>query len=311
MLIASLPPLHQEALVEDMAKHPLVGGLRYNTGMMSAFSIPETVAALKELSDRHNKPIWIDLKGRQLRIVNWAAPNYGRIVLNHDVQVDGLARVYFRGDECSNIQFTRGNEIFVDPPPRHAVGEGQSINIIGDDVKIKGYLTDGDKAFIKAAVKIDLVRFMLSFVESMHDVEEVADYMRRFNNHKYPRNADLVWKIESQAGLRFVDSLPALNEYGASGNRLMAARDDLSIHIGANKAAMLEAVANIVAKDPYAIAASKIFEGLRTNSEPSVADFSDIELLHRLGYQTFMLSDEVSHRHFKEAIKAWESYQQF
>ena len=42
-------------------------------------------STLKSLSEQYSKDIWLDLKGRQLRIAKWADPLYEAIELNHNI----------------------------------------------------------------------------------------------------------------------------------------------------------------------------------------------------------------------------------
>jgi hypothetical protein len=295
MLIATLPAVHQEELLERIISHPLVGGVRYNTGLRSPYSAQETLQKIIALTTVYNKKLWVDLKNRQLRIVHWAIPNYGKIILNHEIEVDCPCRVYFRGNEWSELKVARGNVIYVDPPPRQAVGEGQAINIHGKNLRIKGFLTEEDKSYLGAAWDLGINDFMLSFVESIDDVNQVREF--------FGGDVNLALKIESPKGIDLVNSGNYLSPY-----TLVAARDDLMINIGENKAAMLPALAQIVLRDPQAIVASRIFAGLETAQTVSLGDYADLRLMHLLGYKNFMLSDGISQFYFDEAMKAWEDF---
>lgn len=301
MLIATLPPVHQERLLKHIIEHPSVDAVRYNTGVASAYDADETLTRILALTRPLNKQLWLDLKGRQLRITEWAVPNFGKIVLNHAVSVDYPAQVYFRGNECSSLKVARGNLIYVDPPPRYAVGAGQAINIVGQNLKIEGYLTDSDHQYIKAAKALAIKHFMLSFVESNTDITEF--YSAIGVEHT---NLNLVLKIESLPGLAFVrnftrSSYPNIN--------LMAARDDLMINIGENRAEILPALVEIIAHDPQAIVASRLFAGLEGGGSVTMGDFADLYLMQLLGYQEFMLSDGICNQYFDKAIQAWQDFQ--
>lgn len=305
MLIATLPAVHQEELMTKIITHPLIGGVRYNVGAKSGFTPKETLERVLALTDRYGKKFWLDLKGRQLRITHWAVPTYGQIILNHEIEVDLPARVFFRGNDCSEIKLVRGNTIYVDPPPRYAVGEGQAINIHGNDLKIKGYLTDDDYEYLQAACELDLHNFMLSFVEEIGDVEELENLLAITPRYDRNQPTEYVLKIENPKGLEFVGSATAQSRNDLV---LMAACDDLMINIGDNKAMMLNALDLIIQNDQGAIAASRIFSGLDNGGEVALADWSHLELLKRLGYRNFMLSDGISIRHFDAAIKAWQDF---
>jgi len=299
MLIATLPAVHQNVLLEHIISHSFIQGVRYNAGLASAYPAKETLERILILTERYKKKLWVDLKGRQLRITRWAMPNYGKIVLNHEIEVDCPARVFFRGNEWSEIKVARGNVIYVDPPPAHAVGEGQAINIHGNNLNVKGYLTEQDKEYIEASRVLGVSEYMISFVERTEDMIEVSAL-----NPK----SKMILKIESPKGLAFIETLAAAT---FEKHHIMAARDDLMINIGNNKVEMLSALQRIILRDPDAILASRIFAGLETGGFISMGDISDLKLMQLMGYKNFMLSDGICERHFKEAMAAWKDFQEF
>ncbi len=298
MLIVSLPPTHQEKLLKKVITHPQVRGVRYNTGMSSAYEPLETVRRIQRLAAPLGKPVFIDLKGKQLRVTEWANLPEGPIVLNHKIKVQMPARVFFRGDNpCKLKEVVDGNKIYVDPLPKAPVGRGQAVNILSAKLEIEGGLLAPDYAYIESALREGITNFMLSFVESLNDVRELENALG-----KYAATSSICLKIESKAGIDFTRETSAalLKPY-----RLMAARDDLMIHIGAQK--MPGALKTIIKKDPTAICASRLLMGLE-NGAVSMADVSDLEYMKILGYSRFMLSDGISREHFPEAIKFWREY---
>ena len=60
--------------------------------------------------------------------------------------------------------------------------------------------------------------------------------------------------------------------------------------------------------DPEAFAASHIFSTLETKNIVSMADISDLKMLHDMGYKNFMFSDDVSHRCFDDAVRSWQDF---
>jgi pyruvate kinase len=302
MLIATIPPVHQERLLTQIIQHPLVDEVRYNTGVASAYPPKETLIRILALTERYEKKLWVDLKGRQLRITNWAVPNYGKIELNHEIEVDCPAKVYFRGNDFSELKVVRGNVIYVDPPPRYAVGSGQAINIQGNNLKINGYFTQEDLAYITASSELGINNFMLSFVEDLSDVKEFQSIWQKLSSS---REANLVLKIESIKGLNFLDNIDFNTILNCS---LMAARDDLMINIGDNKAKILTALRKVIEKDPNSIVASRIFSGLESANVVSIGDLADLALMSSMGYKRFMLSDGICSQHFDKAIQAWSDF---
>ena len=293
MLIATLPSPHNAELAEQMFAHPMVDGARYNVGMRTKYSPEEVLSGMQEMADRHGKRFWVDLKGRQLRITKWADPTYGDIELNHEIKVSLPASIYFRGDtERYELRDVDRNRLFVVPDPFHALGAGQAVNIIGKVEIIGPYFAGRDVEYIEAARNIGIHDYMLSFVERESDVSD----LKSLDSQAKP-----VLKIESPMGMDFVR-----NEYDGK-CQLMAARDDLSVNLGEDRAAIGKAVRTIIEKDPSAIAASRIFRSLDTGrlSEDDVADVGN---LMSMGYRNFMLDDTISHRHFSDAMEAWKYF---
>lgn len=292
MLFATLPAIHEQDLLEEMVAHPSVDAVRYNTGQISPYSAEETIERLVSLTEEHSKDLWIDLKGRQLRITHWAYPrDGGRITLNHSIEVEQPAWMYFRGETRSQIREVQGNVVWVDPPPRNAVGEGQAVNIEAARLQIDGYLIDSDRRYLDASAVHGVDQFMLSFVEQEADLDEVRSEFG-------PDNPNFILKIESAAGVDFVRS--------SSGHRLMAARDDLLINVGPRS--ILGALEQIIQQDPDAICASRLFSSLERRPQVSMSDISDLELMRKMGYRHFMLSDGICRYHFRPAIEAWEQF---
>ena len=292
-LLATLPSPHERSFFTVLAC-PEVAEFRFNVGVRTPWSPRET---LERILDRcSHKPLWVDLKGRQLRIAQWAVPTYGDIVLNHEVEVTQPATILFRGGDESAIREVRGRRVFVDPPPRNAVGAGQAINIHAATLVIHGYLTEEDEAYLDAAKDLGLTRFMLSFVEQQSDLDCVLQ--------RIP-GARLALKIESPKGLDWVR-----REFDSRGGtaRLVAARDDLWLNIGQNKLQMLPALRLLVERDPTAIVASRLLGSLERQPAPDMGDLADLFLMHQLGFREFMLSDGVSRSAIEPSAAVWREF---
>ena len=305
MLISSLPPAHQPDALRQIIEHPLIGAVRYNTGMSSAYKPQEVVKRIQTLAKPLSKPVYIDLKAKQLRIIEWANLPDGPIVLNHTVKIELPAKAFFRGDEdagCNIIEVVDGNKLFVDPLPKSPVGRGQAVNIVAKELKINGGLLPLDHEYIEAGIKYGVAGFCLSFVECHQDINELNGIIEKWKNRlNIYQNFEVILKIESRAGIQFVqNSKQTLAPY-----RLMAARDDLMIQIGLQ--AMPSALRAIIRCDPKSICASRLLLGLK-DGNVSLADLSDLEYMRRLGYRNFMLSDGISREHFLGAVKFWENY---
>jgi len=297
MLITTLPSADNLGLIEKMYSCPEIGGARYNVGIRTSLDVAHALARVKDVADRYSKKLWIDLKGRQLRIAKWADPTYGDIELNHEIEVELPAKIFFRGNDSSNIVYVRANRIFVNPDPKYAVGQGQAVNVIGDNLRIKGdFLSELDKEFVEVGRNLGIHDYMASFFHGSADAREIK---------KIDPEARIVMKIEDISGLEYVG-----RHYSKEKGNLMAACDDLMINIGKNKTRMIQALELIVNRDSGAIAASHLFTSL-LNGCLSLTDISHLKLLCDMGYRNFMLSDSVSHKHFEEAVKLWKDFGEY
>ncbi|MBI4147663.1 hypothetical protein HY490_00055 [Candidatus Woesearchaeota archaeon] len=272
--IATVPPY--APFVKEVARHPVVSGIRLNTVMPVKEPLEDVLKRLQDFAGE--KTVWIDLKGRQLRTTSYATPPFTEVTISHAIDVKTPVMAYFgNGREAATLAGVNGNKLFFLDGPRRVVGPGESINIPDAGLVIHGGLTDGDKAYIEAARQVGNHHYMLSFVESKQDIDDLK---------KLDDNAIVVAKIESRKGLEYV------REKFDNTSRLMAARGDLYIEIK-RPHHILEAVETIVAKDPDAIAASRILSSLAISPEPLCEDISDVAYLTKTGYKTLMLGDEV------------------
>lgn len=311
MLITTLPAVQQDDLMFDHFYHDLVGGFRYNTGYATPYSPEETLRIILERLGDFKKKFWVDLKGRQLRIAEWARVPFSPVVLNREIELNSPAKVFLRGDDSCKVKFlgSDSRSLYLASNPRYAVGRGQAVNIHSEDLVIKGdFLTEQDKEYLKAALMLDIHSFMLSFVEKKTDVEEVEKFI--LENSDEPdilEKIELVLKIESPKGLQFV--LESDPEYFEK-YTLMAARDDLFINTIGNKVNILKALELIIQKCPQAIVASRIFSGIEKLGVVTLSDYSDIRLMQFLGYNYFMLSDNLCQNYFDESMLAWQDFQE-
>lgn len=271
--IVTVPP--HARFLEEVARHPLVAGLRLNTVMPIKGTHEEVLARLAALG----KPLHVDLKGRQLRVAQASVPPFTEVTLTHRVKnLKTPALAYFSdGRECAEILAVDGNRLILADGPRRFVGPGESVNVPCPSLEVEGVLTSEDERYVRAAAKLGLHDFMLSFVESPEDVEAVT---------RIDPEARVVAKIESEKGLAFA------REHRATLGRLMAARGDLWVEVK-RPHRIVRALRDVIAADPDAIVASRILPSLARGLEPECQDVSDVALLLALGYRTLMLGDEV------------------
>ncbi|MBT3297643.1 hypothetical protein HN385_01865 [archaeon] len=309
--ITTIPPY--APYLEDIVQHPIVEGLRLNTVMPIKEPLEEMLSRLKSIAGK--KPIWLDLKCRQLRVSRGAyfnapkeptvievegkkvvldpsnpkaygelrTPPWSIVELDHEIELDTTKPVkcYLNdGYQTAYIAKVDGNRLIMLDGPQRIIGGGESINILDPSLRIKGYLTDNDKRYIEAAKKVGIHTYMLSYVEESKDISDLL---------KLDPNAKIVAKIESERGLDFVKyDYPAIKNYVG----LMAARGDLYVEVS-RPHKILNATRQIVRADSQAISASRIFTSLRDSYMPSCTDISDIGFLREIGYKHIMVGDDI------------------
>lgn len=270
--IVTVPPY--ATFLEELARYSLVAGFRLNTVMPFRGG---PIEALKRLQ-AFDQPLWVDLKGRQLRVVGAAIPPYTAVRLSHRIRVHTPVDAFFSdGDERVRVMAVEGDRIILEDGPRRLIGPGESVNIMHPSLEIEGTLTETDRAYIAAMGDLGLKRVMVSYVERLSDAEEVQ--------HLLP-GAEIMLKIETQRGLAYARA------HGASQGRLMAARGDLYVEV-LRPHRIIGALRDIIAADQTAVAASRIFDSLAYHPVPASADIGDVAFLLSLGYRTFMLGDAV------------------
>lgn len=270
--VVTVPPY--ATFLEEVARHPLVRGLRLNTVMPLKGTPHDT---LKRLSG-YGAPLWVDLKGRQLRVVGAAIPPFTEVRVSHPITVETPADCFFDdGREYARIMAVDGDRLILEDGPRRFVGPGESINVVHRSLVVHGTLTDTDRGYLAAMGELGLTRVMLSYCEAPSDVEEVKALLP---------GAEVVLKIESLKGLDLA------RRQGPAQGRLMAARGDLYVEV-LEPHRIVRALRAVVAADPEAWVASRLFPSLARGAVPEAQDIGDAAWLLSLGYRTFMLGDEV------------------
>jgi pyruvate kinase len=269
-VLVTAPPY--APFLDEVARHPLVTGLRLNTVMPYSESPGEVLERLAGL----DVPLWVDLKGRQLRVREPAIPPFTEVRLSHAISVATPVDAFFAdGRERATVAAVDGDRLILSDGPRRLVGPGESVNIVHPSLRIEGSLTETDRLYLAAMRELGLRCAMLSFVESPEDVEEVRQLLP---------GAEVMLKIESQRGLGFAAA------HGARHGRLVAARGDLFIEV-LRPHRIVGALGRIIRADPNAVVASRLLESLVDHPVPSCADLGDVAFLLALGYRTFLLGD--------------------
>lgn len=270
--IVTAPPY--ATFLDEVAQHPLVCGFRLNTVM----PLKEGPAEALERLRAYNQPLWVDLKGRQLRVAGAAIPPYTELRLSHPIRVPTPVDAFFAdGTESVRVAAVDGNRLILADGPRRLIGPGESVNIVHPALEIDGTLTNTDRAYLSAMKKLGLNRVMLSYVESPADVAELRQQLPQ---------AKILLKIETQRGLAYA------RRHGPAHGHLLAGRGDLYVEV-LQPHRMISALRDIIGADPQAVVASRLFHSLARHPVPESADIGDVAFLLALGYRTFMLGDAV------------------
>ncbi len=270
--IVTAPPY--APYLDEVARHPLVCGLRLNTVMPLKSGPAEALERLAALG----QTLWVDLKGRQLRVVGAAIPPYTEVRLSHPIRVRAPVDAFFSdGEERVRVAEVDGDRLILEDGPRRLVGPGESVNIIDPSFEVLGTLTETDRNYLVAMKELGLRRVMLSYVERPEDVEEVQSLLP---------GAEVMLKIESRRGLDFA------RRYGPTKGQLMAARGDLYVEVP-RPHCIVGALRTVIESDPDAVVASRVFDSLGRHPVPVCADIGDAAFLIMLGYRTFLLGDTI------------------
>lgn len=270
--IVTTPPY--APFLDEVAAHPIVCGFRLNTVMPVRGGPAEALARLGAYDQR----LWVDLKGRQLRVVGAAVPPYTVVRLSHPIQVDTPVDAFFSdGVECVQVMDVDGDCLILEDGPRRLVGPGESVNIVDPSLRIEGTLTETDRAYLAAMAEAGLKHVMLSYVEATSDADEVRELLP---------DAEIMLKIETLRGLAYA------RRHGITQGQLMAARGDLYVEV-VRPHRIVGALRTIIQADPDAVVASRVFDSLAHHPVPTSADIGDVAFLLSLGYRTFLLGDAV------------------
>jgi hypothetical protein len=287
MRIEIIPTVeYKTSFIDEVLHDSLISGIRINTGYnFFSDSCNNKMYELINYTRWHGKKLWMDLKGRELRILY--AQNNDEceqwVKINHKIQLNTPAEFYFNdGAAYSTItKLRRKRNLKINTPVPINFGKGTPINIPNDSLSVLGYYTKTDYKIMKLAKKHDVHDYMISFVESPSDIEELL---------RFDPKANIVAKIESKKGLEFVKEY-----YPSYSNRvqLMAARGDMFVELDYPHE-IISALEDIIEADSGAMVGSRIYSSVaRDDLMPSCTDITDIQYLLDLGYRSFLLGDEI------------------
>lgn len=287
MRIEIIPTVeYTTSFIDEVLHDSFVSGIRINTGYnFFGKSCNNKINELINYTRYRNKKLWMDLKGRELRILYSQNndKNEQWIKINHKIRLEIPTEFYFNdGAAYSTItKVRRKRNLKINTPVPITFGKGTPINIPDKSLSVLGYYTKTDYKIMKLAKKHDIHDYMISFVESPGDIEELL---------RFDPKANIVAKIESKKGLEFVKKYyPSYSNHV----QLMAARGDMFVELD-HPHEIISALEDIIEADSKAMVGSRIYSSVsRDDLMPSCTDITDIQYLLDIGYRSFLLGDEI------------------
>lgn len=270
-----------------------VDGVRFNTAGISLAETEKELAILATVvNDIPRSKVWIDVKGRQPRVVKvHLDPERLIVTLNHPIVVDLAAEpivVTFKAGADSGVldRLEEDGRRLVFKPggysPFYTVHPGESLHIRHpsfDIITQNGIFTELEKEKIRTAVKTGITRFYLSFVWRQEDADELRAVAGC--------DLEINLKIEDEKGLDFVRS----GFHKRRDETLMLARGDLYASIK-RPMDILQAYRLLIGKDPEAYVGSRLLLST-VNDVPACTDLSELAWLYDLGFRNLLLCDEL------------------
>lgn len=268
------------------ATDPRIKSIRLNSAMVNVDELDVELSRVHVFStgSRAIAPLYFDIKGRQLRVTAFKEfPDHLELEINHPIRVETPVEVLLKaGSDFALLkQVVGGRKLIFEGGPTYRVKTGESLHIRHPSLRVGGPIyTDAEKVKIEKVVKAGFKRFYLSYVEGQEEIDQLREVIGK--------DSELILKIESVAGLRFVAKkyIPQAN------TRLMAARGDLYVEI-ARPDQILEAMKLILSKDKQAFAGSRMLLTVVKSDIPECADFAELAWIYDIGYRNFLLCDEI------------------
>lgn len=282
------------------ARDRRISSIRLNSAQMS---VPELDQELAKIASMNlDKPLYYDIKGRQLRVTEWIKnDNYLDIRINHAIEVDTPTPVLFKAgadvallhevlEDGKRLKFLGG--------PKYLVREGESLHIRDASLKVYGeQFTPIELEKIEKVRAAGFQHWFLSYVQTQEDVDE-------FRKLVGP-DAIVNLKIEDKRGLEYVR-----NHFVKDKNtNLVVARGDMYVELD-RPHEILNATKMILDRDPDAIVGSRILLSTIHDEVPSCADWCELAWLADIGFKNMMLCDELCLKEelLARAVNAFEAF---
>jgi pyruvate kinase len=257
---------------------------------------------LELMKKRGSVPIYFDIKGRQLRIME-VYPYKDRLELdlNHPIEVETPTVVLFKaGADAALLKevTNNGTHLIFDGGPEWMVSPYESLHIRHPSLKVKGpTFLPTELERIEKAMKVGFDGYYLSYVECQRDIDELQEIVGK--------DKEIKLKIENKKGLSFV-----ANEFIKKDNlSLVAARGDLYVELD-KPHEIMSALRLIIEHDSEAQVGSRIMLSVAQEPVPSCADFIELAWLYDIGYRDMLLCDEICLKEdfFSVTMGAFEAF---
>jgi hypothetical protein len=265
-----------------------VSGIRFNSAMITLDELDRELDLLAK--NPPDVPVYYDVKSRQMRIIEVGTQD-GNLVLtlNHPIAVDTPCVVLFKAgaDVALLNRIENGNRLVFKGGPTYKLVPGESLHIrdksfrnLRGETREDNVFTPLEQKKIEKVKAAGFNKFFLSYVEKQSDVDIFQEMVGK--------DAEIWLKIESIPGMQYVQE-----HFKKRDNLvLVAARGDLFVELE-QPHHMIEALRQIIQKDPEACVGSRLLLSVIDSPVPSCSDLLEISWLHDVGYRRMMLCDEI------------------
>jgi hypothetical protein len=271
----------------EFAKDTRLKGIRLNSAMITNPELERELALMKSLDI--TVPLYFDIKGRQLRVVEVQddpkVVDHLDLRLNHPISVETPCEVLFKGggEHASILSRVEedGRRLIFDGFAPSFVDVGESLHIKHPSLRVHGpVFMETELKKIEQVKKAGFNLFYLSYVRSQYEIDLFFDLVGK--------DSFVFLKVEDKEGLEFV-----AREYKKQKNvALITALGDLFVEVD-RPHEIMAAARLIIEKDPEALAGSRMLLSTFYSRVPSAADFMMLAWLYDIGYRRMLLCDEI------------------
>lgn len=267
---------------KTFANDKRLSGIRLNSAMITNPALEKELELVKSFGKTN--PLFFDVKGRQMRVTEVIPDKDNLIItLNHPITVNTPCIVLFKaGADFALLDHLEddGKKLVFQGGPKFNVMAGESLHIRDKSLSVRGNIFTPEE--IKKIEKVKAAgfnKYFLSYVEKQSDVDQFLELVGR--------DAEVWLKIESTAGMQFVNSFKKTDNLV-----LVAARGDMYVELD-KPHDIIPALRMIIDKDPVACVGSRLLLSIINDEVPSCSDIIEMAWLHDIGYHRMMLCDEI------------------